>query len=613
MAETVFEVLERRAGAHADRPAMRVKRGGQWRTTTWKEYRDQARLVARGFIASRPRSPARAWRSWATTGPSGSSPTSAPSPPAACPAGIYTTSTPEQCQYITDHCEAAVAVVENAQLPGGLPARSATALPAPEGHRADGGRSANEDGVYSWEQLLELGGGSRPRTSSAGRASTAQKPEDLCTLIYTSGTTGPPKAVMLTPPQRRVDGAAGSPRPTASMPRRRPDQLPAALATSPSRWSPFTAPMASGGCSWFAESLEKLGENLREVRPHFFFAVPRVWEKMQAKHAGGGRAEHRRCKKKIVAWARGVGLAGGYAEQEGAAASRCSTRSPASWCFSKVRERLGLDRARVCSTSTAPISVDTLEFFLSLGIPILEVYGMSECTGPATFSLPGPLPPRQGRASPSRAPSSRPPRTARSACAAPTSSSGYYKNEAATRETVDGDGWLHSGDIGEIDEEGFLQDHRPQEGADHHLGRQEHRAADHRGQAQGRSPASSQAVVIGDRRNYLAALLTLDPERRRRPRPRPPAAPRDDAGGRWRPARVFRQHLERQVEGSTTTWRATRASSKFIILPRRAHHRGGRADADDEAQAAGDQPEVRGGDREALRLEIRISEARHLP
>src|SRR5690606_36324441 len=135
-------------------------------------------------------------------------------------------------------------------------------------------------------------------------------------------------------------------------------------------------PIAGGACTSFAESMDLLGDNLREVRPTIFLGVPRVWEKIQGKIVAAA-AQNSGLKKRIGAWARQLGLEGGYAEQ---------AEQPKPFLyglanklvFSKVREKLGLDRCRIAITSAAPIARSTLEFFLSLGIPILEVYGMSE-------------------------------------------------------------------------------------------------------------------------------------------------------------------------------------------------------------------------------------------
>src|SRR6266545_4334636 len=377
--ETIMSVLERTARDHGERPAMRVKDGGQWRTTTWKEYREQAWLAARGFLRL-GLAPGQGVAIMGFNRPEWFLADVGAIAAGGIPAGIYITNSPEQCQYIADHAEAAVAVVENThyldvfrQIRDRLPHLKAIVLMT---------GSASEEGVYTWQQLLDLG--AQVPEEELRRRIEDQKPEDLCTLIYTSGTTGPPKAVMLshhnvTWTTQRVVEAYGVNAEDAMI-----SYLP--LSHIAEQVVSLHCSMAVGGCAWFAESIEKLGENLREARPSFFFAVPRVWEKMQAAIQAAG-AQNTGLKKKIAAWARGVGLAGGRADQEGR--PRPILYPVANQLvFSKVREKLGLDRARVCSTSTAPISTETLEFFSSLGLPILEVYGMSECTGPATLSLP---------------------------------------------------------------------------------------------------------------------------------------------------------------------------------------------------------------------------------
>jgi long-subunit acyl-CoA synthetase (AMP-forming) len=420
------------------------------------------------------------------------------------PTGIYTTTAPEQVRYITDHCEAAVAVVENRayldlflELWPQLPKLKAIVLMEGE---------SNEDGVRSWGWLRDLGGGV-PDADLDGRIA-AQRPGDLCTLIYTSGTTGEPKGVMLS--HHNVVWTADV---LAKAHELRGDEcvicyLP--LSHIAEQIISLHGAMAAGATVWFAESLEQLGENLREVRPHVFFAVPRVWEKIQAKMQAAG-AQNPPLRKKIVAWARRVGLAAGYAEQ-GQGKKPLLYPLARKLVYSKVRERLGLDRAKLCLTSAAPISLDTLEFFLSLDIPILEVYGMSECTGPATFSLPGRH--KTGKAGVTI------PGTELS-CAGeqqeirmrgPHVFLGYYKNEAATRETLDAEGWLHSGDVGTLDEEGFLKvTDRIKELIITSGGKN---VAPQMIEAKLKAiPGIGQAVALGDRKNFISALLTVDPER----------------------------------------------------------------------------------------------------
>jgi long-subunit acyl-CoA synthetase (AMP-forming) len=192
MPETVLQVLERTAREHAGRPAMRVKTGGQWQTTTWQEYREQAFLAARGFLRL-GLAPREGVAILGYNRPEWFLADVAAIAAGALPAGIYTSSTPEQCHYIADHAEAAIAVVENPAyletflgLRDRLPKLRAIVLMtgAPEA-----------PGVCSWQQLLEMGAGV-PEADLQARID-AQKPEDVCTLIYTSGTTGPPKAVTL--------------------------------------------------------------------------------------------------------------------------------------------------------------------------------------------------------------------------------------------------------------------------------------------------------------------------------------------------------------------------------------------------------------------------------
>src|SRR6185503_12229722 len=203
----------------------------------------------------------------------------------------------------------------------------------------------------------------------------------------------------------------------------------------------------------FAESLDTLGDTLREVRPHHFLAVPRVWEKIQSKMEAAG-ASSPPLRRRIAAWARRVGAAGGEAIQHGepmpvfyGLANRL--------VFSKVRKALGLDRARTLVTGAAPISRRTVEFFLSLGMPICEVYGLSETTAATTISTPTKFRVgRAGRVLP--AVEMRIAKDGEICVRGPHVFKGYYKDANATREMIDTDGWLHTGDIGDLDADGYL-------------------------------------------------------------------------------------------------------------------------------------------------------------
>ena len=318
--------------------------------------------------------------------------------------------------------------------------------------------------------------------------------------------------------------------------------------------------MMHGICVWFAESLEKLGENLRDVRPMYFLAAPRVWEKMQERMQAVA-AKNSFAKRRIARWARGIGLAGGYADQAKAARPMLYPVAQ-KLVFSKVRAALGLDRARVLVTSTAPISRDTLEFFLSLGMPICEVYGMSECTGPATVSHPDDyLTGKVGKCLPGA--ELRVAEDGEICMRGRHVFKGYYKDPVATAETLDAEGWLHSGDVGVLDERGYLQitDRKKEliitSGGEN--------VAPQLVESVIKSiPVVSQAVVVGDRRKFLSALLTLDPEKI-------PVAAKEagcealDVPTVLRDAR-FVAYLQREIDRVNTKLARVQTVKKFAVI-----------------------------------------------
>ena len=553
--QTIPQVLDRTAGEHATRAALRVKRGGAWQTTTWSEYRDQVRRAARGLMAL-GLTPGNGVAIMGYNRPEWFVADMAAIAAGGLPAGIYTTNTTEQCRYIAEHAEASVIVVENReslakfqQVRERLPHLKAIVMMEP----AD----AAGQGVLGWPQLLERGAAVSEGELDARIA--AQKPDDVCTLIYTSGTTGEPKAVMLTHRNASFVGGALCELLRLGPEDRMLSYLP--LSHIAEQVVSLHGPLACGACTWFAEGLDKLGDNLREVRPTVFFGVPRVWEKMQAAMQAAG-AQAPPLRRGIVAWAKKVGLAGGYAEQQG-------RRRPATYAlaqklvFSKVRERLGLDAARYCVVSAAPIAVETLEYFLSLGIPILEVYGMSEVTGPGTMSLPWAY--RTGRAG--RAV------TGTELCVAedgevlmrgPHVFKGYHKNPGGTAETLDAEGWVHSGDIGELDADGYVRVTDRKKELIITAGGKNIAPQFLEGKLR-QIPAVSQAVAIGDRKPFVVALLTLDPTRVE-------AAAR--AAGS--PARSvaeatacaqFRAYLDAQVETTNRELARYESIRKYAILP----------------------------------------------
>ncbi len=498
----VSEVLDATVRAYSDQAAIKVKRNGTWQTYSWKEYREHARLAARGFI-SLGLEPGAGVAIIGYNCPQWFFSDIGAILAGGIPAGIYTTNSPEQCAYIAAHSEAPIAVVEDAKQLEKF--KEAWADMPKLQHIVMMFGSDSDPRVISWDKLLELGGNVAEADLDARIA--AQGADDVCTLIYTSGTTGNPKAVTishdnLTWTARVTLRALGVNAGDDGI-----SYLP--LSHVAEQITSIHGPMAAAACIWFAESLDKLGENLKEVRPTYFLGVPRVWEKIQAKMESAG-AQNSAVKKAIAKWARGVGLQAGYAIQRG-------EPTPALYglagklVFSKVKQALGLDRCRIQVTSAAPISRSTLEFFLSLGIPIYEVFGMSECTGPGTISTPDKWATgKAGFALPGTEVKIFP--DGEICMRGRNVFKGYLKNPDATAEALDADGWLHSGDIGTLDDRGLLQITDRKKDLLITAGGENIAPQVLEGLLKG-IPVVAQACVVGDARKYLGALLTLDPEK----------------------------------------------------------------------------------------------------
>ncbi|MBL0170946.1 MAG: AMP-binding protein [Gemmatimonadaceae bacterium] len=497
----ISDTLAATVARHGDRPAMHSKHGGRWHTITWREAHTLTRRVAAGFLqlGLQPGdgvsilSANRAEWLLSDLGAILAG---------GIPVGIYATNSAEQCQYIIDHAECTIAVVEDAaQLAKVLSVRRT--LPRLKAIVLMTGTSAERD-VFSWDAMLALA----PRTSQADLDAriAAQRPDHVCTLIYTSGTTGNPKAVMCT--HDNITWTAWTMGQSVNM-----DSTDCTLSYLPyshiAEQEAFYALMTAGASTWFAESMDRLGDNLREVRPTLFFAVPRVWEKIEERMTTAGAALPP-LQRRIGAWARRIGLSTGAADEAG---------RPRPWLFplanallfSKVRRRLGFDRTRAFFSTAAPIARSTLEYFRSVGIPIGEVYGMSECSGPTTISTPGRS--RMGTVGIAMTGSElRIAEDGEICMRGRHVFKGYFKNPDASAEMVDADGWLKSGDVGSLDADGYLtitdrkKDLLITAGGEN--------VAPQMIEAHLKSvPVVSQAVVIGDRRKYLVALLTLDPEK----------------------------------------------------------------------------------------------------
>jgi long-chain acyl-CoA synthetase len=402
--------------------------------------------------------------------------------------GLYPTSSAKECEYILGHCEAVLAFTENEEQTHKLVSVRG-ALPA-----------LREVIPFAWLEKLE----------SEGRLAKHLQPEpaeedDLATLIYTSGTTGPPKGCMLT--HRNLVTAAI--RVVEGM--HQPDDvvllfLP--LAHSYGRLA-HQAATHRGAAIAFVADVARVPEALAAVRPTLLPAVPRVYEKVHAntlgdiERAGGLR-------RKIGLWALGVGARASRARREGR-----SVRGPLALkqrlaerlVFAKVRDRLG-GRLRVGVSGAAPLSTDVMEFFHALGVPVIEGYGLTETASSATVNAPNDF--RIGTVGrPVEGAEIRLAEDGEILIRSDSVFAGYYKEPEATAAALTDDGWLRTGDVGAIDDEGFLRITDRKKDLIITAGGK-NIAPQNLENALTSSRFVSQALVVGDRRPYVAALLTLD-------------------------------------------------------------------------------------------------------
>ena len=402
--------------------------------------------------------------------------------------GLYPTSSAKECEYILEHCEAVLAFAEDEEQTRKLVSIRGS-LPA-----------LREVIPFDWLDKLE----------ADGRLARHLQPEpvkedDLATLIYTSGTTGPPKGCMLT--HRNLVTAAmcvveGVQQPGDVV------LLFLPLAHSYGRLA-HQAACHRGATIALVADVARVPEALAAVRPTTLPAVPRVYEKVHAntlgeiERAGGLR-------RRIGLWALGIGARASRARRQGArvpATLALQERIAERLVFAKVRERLG-GRMRLGISGAAPLSTDVMEFFHALGVPVIEGYGLTETASSATVNEPENF--RIGTVG-------RPVDGAEIRLAADGEIlihsdavfAGYYKEPEATAAALTEDGWLRTGDVGEIDADGFLRITDRKKDLIITAGGK-NIAPQNLENALKSSRFVAQAIVVGDRRPYLAALLTLD-------------------------------------------------------------------------------------------------------
>jgi len=508
---TVPKMFLDRVAAHPEKVAMRYKHLGIWRDITWSEYLERVRYVALGMVAlgihpgdrvavigeNRPE-----WL-FADLGTMSAG---------AVTVGIYTTNSAAQCEYVVSHSGAKVYIAEDEeQLDKALVFRKNT----PELRKivvvdTKGLRDFSDPMVMTFDELSDLGRDMHQQDPQRYESMVrATKPENMALIIYTSGTTGPPKGAMLS--HDNVAWTAWSI--GCALPLFPEDELLSFLPLSHIAERMFSVflPIRFGYTVNFTESPDTVTANFREISPTVIFAVPRIWEKYHStirikianatwfkrmayaasEWVGRKYSEHRLSGGPIPV---GIRVLGSLAD---------------TLVFYKLRERLGFERVRLAVSGAAPISPNVLKYYHGIGVPLRQVYGQTEGSGPTCIHQGEVVEPENvGPALPGVQV-----RIAEDGEILVRGSNvfmGYYRNPEATSDTLQ-DGWLLSGDVGELDERGYLKitDRKKDliitaggknispQNIENHLKF---------------SPYINDAIVIGDALKFLSALVVLDEE-----------------------------------------------------------------------------------------------------
>jgi long-subunit acyl-CoA synthetase (AMP-forming) len=482
-AATVAEAFQVTAQSYPDRCALRT-RDDEF-SISWREYADKVRAVA-GGLAGLGLEAGGTLALMLTNRPEFHWFDAAAMHLGATPFSLYNTYTAEQIQYQVDDAEARIVITEQAFAER---VRGLTGV--------DHVVVVDEEGADPIETHA-------PQRFDFEAAWKAVKPDDLLTLIYTSGTTGPPKGVQLTH-ANIVAGINGFDQIISF-----PDEgrviswLP--MAHIAERASSHYLPMFVGFSTTDCPDPRQVAAYLPEVHPTWFFAVPRIWEKLKAAIEAGVEAEQDPERRQATQWALEVGLRKVRGQDVGEEYEKADAL-----VLSKIRERLGLDRVESVNVGAAPTPPEVIEFFHAIGIPLAELWGMSEtagygaCNPPERIKIGTVGPPAPGA-------EIKLADDGEVLIRGPFVMSGYRNLADQTREALDEDGWLHTGDIGEFDEDGYLKlVDRKKELIINAAGKNMS-PANIEAKLKASSPVIGQAVAVGDGKPYNVALLTLDPD-----------------------------------------------------------------------------------------------------
>ena len=509
--DTLPRLFRHVVAERGDAVAMREKDLGVWRAVTWRQYGERARRTGLGLVALglRPRDVVSII---ADNGPEWLYTDLGTMSAGGVTNGIYTTDSPRQVEYIVNDSGTRFFFAGNdEQLDKILDVRArCPALVKIIVYDLDGLHGFKDEQVMAFDDLLELGARyDREHPEAWDRLVEIARPEDLAILVYTSGTTGPPKGAMLS--HRNILFQLGyadfiaEPRPG--------DQQLSFLPLSHVAERTFTVfyPLRTGATVNFAESIDTVPENIREVAPAVFFAVPRIWEKFYSGVALRMR-EASRLGRLAYGWAVGIGMRVAESRIEGRPPSlllRLLYQVADLVALDNVKRSMGLHRVRGAATGAAPIAPELIKWFMALGVEMREVYGQTENSGLATVMPRDRI--KLGTVGVARADTElRLSPQGEILLRGPHVFLGYYKNPERTAQTIV-DGWLHTGDVGRIDADGFVTITDRMKDIIITAGGKNITPSEIENQLKF-SPYISDAVVVGDQRKFLSCLVMIDHE-----------------------------------------------------------------------------------------------------
>jgi long-chain acyl-CoA synthetase len=498
---TLADLLPLSAKLYGSAPAVCFKRGDKWVDRSFDEVLETVRSLSLGLIDLGVEKGDKV-SILANTRPEWTYFDFAALSAGAVVVPIYQTNSPEECQYVLENSDAKIVVVEDDEQ---LEKIRAVRDQLPLLEHVVRMTGASEDAI-SLEDLAARGSAREASEWEARWKSVT--PADICTFIYTSGTTGPPKGCIISHGNYRA--MLDMVNETSVIEEEDVTYLYLPLAHSFALLIQLGSFDLGAKLAYWERDPLKILPNLAELKPTYFPSVPRIFEKIYTA-ATSGMEKEGRFKKAVFDWSIAVGKKMRATERAGRKPGfllRKQYGFADKRVLSKIRGLFG-GKLRLAVSGAAPISPEILSFFDAGGVLVLEGWGMTETSTAATISSPDdfkvgtigkPFPGCEIKIADD----------GEILVKGPNVFQGYYKNEEATRETIV-DGWLHTGDIGEIDPDGFIKITGRKKDIIITAGGKNITPANLENEIK-QHPLVSQCVVVGDRKPYLVALVTLDPE-----------------------------------------------------------------------------------------------------